>query len=117
MKTKKQKRIKYVYCHQRHQAIINLKILKKEEKYLKIWVENDLGVNIQRKLLEYLANVYETTGIDFEIRIKDGKIFYIFPKAKDTAMYNLDKEEYKRFLFSYYYGVKMMMDISSIIKR
>lgn len=89
----------------------------KVEKYLKIWIENDLGIYIQRDILEYLANLYETTGIDFEIRIKDGKIFYIFPKDKDTAMYNLNKEEYKKFLFSYYYAVRTMMDISKLIRK
>lgn len=88
------------------------------EKYLKIWSEDSVSLmSVSRDVLEYLAYLYKNTGMDFDIRIKSGKIFYIFPKGNDSKIYNLDKEEYKKYLFTYYYAVKTMQDINKILDK
>lgn len=88
------------------------------EKYLKLWSDvPDAAIYVPREILEYLANLYRTTGFNFEIRLKNGKIFYIFPKGHDSEINRLNKEEYKKYLFAYYYAVKTMQDITKILDK
>ena len=72
---------------------------------------------LPRELLEYLASIYEKTGINFTIWFKNNKIFYIFPKGHDIRTNELNKEEYKRYLFTYYYAVKIMQETSRIMQE